>query len=69
MNWKQKILVNLIHPLMARVGTVAATYLLAFGATEAQINEIVAGLTAAILLALDLVLARYYRQHITREGD
>ncbi|MDN2583400.1 hypothetical protein N1F91_25790 [Aquibium sp. ELW1220] len=52
---------NLLHPLMSRVGTVAATYLVAYGATEAQINEIVAGLTALILLGVDLVLARVYR--------
>jgi len=69
MNWKQKIAVHFVRPMLERLGTIAATYLVAVGATEAQIGDIVAGLTAAAFLAVDLLTARHNRKLIAREGD
>lgn len=69
MNWKKKIAEHFLRPMYERIGTVAATYLLTVGATEAQISDIVAGLTAAVFLAVDLLTARHNRKIVAREGD
>lgn len=56
---KEKLLRNILRPLIERVGTMVAVYLMASdvdGDTAAQIAN---GLVAAVLVAGDLILARF----------
>lgn len=69
MNLKQTLLVNLVRPLVARMGTVAATYLLALGFSEGQIGELLAAASAFALVVIDLLLSSYYRRLETKEAD
>lgn len=73
MTWKRTLLENFVRPLFARVGTIAATYLLTLGFSEGQVNELLAALSAFVLVAIDLAFARYYRKAAivahTQEGD
>lgn len=60
------ILVNgLVRPLVARIGTALAAYLLAVGADGETVNLILNGLSAAVLVGIDLIVAR----HQSREAD
>lgn len=52
---------------MARVGTVAATYLLTFGLSDGQVNELIAAGGAFMLVVVDLIVARFYRK-LTVQG-
>lgn len=53
---------NLLRPLIERVGTVAATLLVAKGFDGELVNQLVTGLTASSLIALDLLFSRLNRE-------
>lgn len=56
------ILENLVRPLVARFGTALAAILLTYGLESHVVEPIVTWLSAGLLLAVDLLLARYYRK-------
>ena len=66
MNLKQKIAAYFVRPMLERVGTIAATWLVAYGATEVQIDEIVAGISALALFSVDLLTAKHNRNLIEK---
>lgn len=55
------IIENLVGPLVRRLGTAAAMWLLAKGLDSSLVEQLVNGLTAAALIGVDLLLARFYR--------
>lgn len=58
------ILENLVAPLVRRLGTAAAMWLLAKGMDSALVEQLVNGLTAVVLVGVDLLLARIYRGNV-----
>lgn len=66
---KQAILQYFVRPLSARLGTIAATYLLAAGVPSGEVNEVIASGSAFLLVLLDLVVASYYRKLTIKEAD
>lgn len=59
---KEKIFLNLVRPLVERLGTMIAAYLIATGADSELVATMVNGLVAAIFVLTDLVTARWFRQ-------
>lgn len=58
------ILENLISPLVRRIGTAVAVWLLAQGAESQLVEQAINGLSAAVLVGVDLFLARIYRSNV-----
>lgn len=58
------ILENLVSPLVRRLGTAIAVWLVAKGADNALVEQAVNALSAAVLIGVDLLLARIYRQGV-----
>lgn len=58
------ILENLVGPLVRRIGTAFAMWLLAKGADSALVEQAVNALSAAVLIGVDLLLARVYRKNV-----
>lgn len=58
------ILENLVAPLVRRLGTAIAVWLVAKGADNALVDQLVNAASAGVLLAVDLLLARIYRKSV-----
>lgn len=58
------ILENLLAPLVRRIGTAAAVWLLAKGLPSDAVEPLVNNLVAIVLLGIDLLLARFYRKSV-----
>lgn len=58
------ILENIVAPLVRRLGTAAATVLIAQGLDSALVEQLVNLLAGALLVGVDLLLARFYRQAV-----
>lgn len=58
------ILENIVSPLVRRVGTAIAVWLVAKGADNALVDQLVNAASAGVLLAVDLLLARIYRKSV-----
>lgn len=70
---KELLVRNLARPLAERLGTVAATYLIARGLDSDLVAQLVNALLAVVLVGLDLVMSKtnQYRDETRRlmEGD
>ena len=66
---KEMLLRNFARPLLERLGTMAAAYLIARGLDSDAVAQLVNGVMAAVLVGLDLVLARFNRNASIREAD
>ena len=53
---------NVLGPLLARIGTAGAAYLVGFGINAEHANNIMVGATAVVLVAIDLGVGYYNRQ-------
>lgn len=62
------ILQNVVNPLVRRVGTAAAVYLVAQGLDSALVEQLVNAATALLLVGVDLLLARFYRQAVVKSA-
>lgn len=58
------ILENIVSPLVRRIGTAAAIYLLSLGADSALVEQAVNAVSAVVLIGVDLLLARVYRKSV-----
>lgn len=58
------ILENLVAPMVRRVGTAGAVWLMAKGLPSEFVEPFVNYLVGALLLVLDLLLARVYRKSV-----
>ena len=56
---------NILGPLVRRIGTAAAVWLIAEGWDSAAVDALVNWLSAGVLLLCDLLLARFYRRAVT----
>ena len=61
---KEMLLRNFARPLVERLGTMAAAYLIARGLDGDLVAQLVNYLTAALLVGVDLVFAKYNRQEV-----
>ena len=63
---------NVARPLVERVGTMIAAYMIARGFDSDQVAQLLNAIVAALLIGVDLVLAHLNRTTdalISREGD
>lgn len=58
----KQLVVNVVLPLATRLGTIAGTSLLAMGADQQLVDQVLLGLTAAALIGVDLVFSWIGRQ-------
>lgn len=65
---KNSLIINFVRPILERLGTMAAAYLIARGLDSDLVAQAVNGIMAAALVGLDLVLARKGRNLLLREG-
>lgn len=59
---KEKFILNLFRPLIERIGTMIAAYLIATGADSELVAQVANGLVAAVFLLPDLVISKWFRQ-------
>lgn len=66
---RKTLIINFVRPILERLGTMAAAYLIARGLDTDLVAQLVNGVVAAVLVGLDLVTARYNRRSLlTSEG-
>ncbi len=58
---KEMLVRNFARPLLERLGTMAAAYLIARGLDSDMVAQLVNGLMAAVLVGVDLIIARVSR--------
>lgn len=56
---KKFVIMNVISPLLARVGAVTAGGLIALGSTQPQVDDITVGLTALAAVFIDLIVRKW----------
>lgn len=66
---KNLIIRNFARPLLERLGTMAAAYLIARGLDSDLVAQFINGLMAAVLVGFDLLFARYNRKVTSQEAD
>lgn len=59
---------NVIAPLVRRLGTAAAVWLLAKGFDSATVEPLINWVSAGVLLVVDLLLARFYRRAVIQKA-
>lgn len=58
----KQLVVNVVLPLSTRLGTMAGASLLALGADAAMVDQVILGISAVALIAVDLVFSWIGRQ-------
>ncbi|MFU0507254.1 hypothetical protein [Pseudaminobacter sp. NGMCC 1.201702] len=66
---KDMLIRNFARPLLERLGTMAAAYLIARGLDSDLVAQLVNGVMAAVLVGVDLLTARASRKSLLREVD
>ncbi|MGF7009266.1 hypothetical protein [Aminobacter sp. BE322] len=61
---KEMLLRNFAKPLLERLGTMAAAYLIARGLDSDLVAQLINGLMAALLVGIDLLWARSNRNSL-----
>lgn len=61
---KGMLIRNVVRPLIERVGTMVAAYMIARGFDSDHVAQLLNAIVAALLIAVDLVLA-----HVNRAAD
>lgn len=59
---------NIVRPLISRLGTVAASVLLSYGYASQNVQPFIDAVSVVLLLGVDLLLSRYYRQLAVKGG-
>lgn len=59
---KEFLIFNLLRPLLERVGTAFAAYLIAKGLDGDQVSQFVNSIFAALLVGLDLIVSAILRK-------
>lgn len=62
MRVKETLLRNLVRPLIERLGTMIAAYLIATGADSDLVAQLANGLAAMLFLLVDFVSSRFFRE-------
>ena len=55
---------NVLGPLVRRIGTAAAVYLVADGYDSGTVEQVINAAGAFVLVLVDLLLSRFYRRSV-----
>lgn len=66
---KNLLIRNFVRPLFERLGTASAVVLVSNGFDGELVNQFVAALAGAALIAIDLLLSKHNRKVTSQEAD